>query len=304
MVSGITRHKKGGFDQAVLDEVYDLAKLKYVADIPPPASGVQLNSVELIWDDTYGGNTHFTTATSKSQGQYNPSQPPFEIGTTSYPVPTVNPWNEIELEGTDTSCAHSINLAVNTRVELAGYESWWRDASGHWHEMNNNNRGGGILPAKSGLTNGERGCTQQYFKDVRDPVYKDVKADIVTPGVSFATRSNSIHIFVKPQSYFRWHGWGDKTTFATPQTCKAMVTQQYMRLVVDDPTGVDDRHLARYVGHVAADRKEYDGKQLWNIEISRFKRITVDWQPFSVCHGVMSLAELQANPPPFQSRPL
>ncbi len=307
MITGINRFIKGKFNQDALDEVYSKGKDLYVAEVTPPSSGILPNSVELIWADTYAPNLNFTTATSTSQGQYDtgdPYKPPFEIGTTGYPVPTVNTWNEVELEGTDTSCSHSINQAVNTRVEIAGYEGWWKDASGNWQTMNTNSRGGGILPAKSGLTSGERGCTQQYFKDIRDPVYEEVKADIVTPGVSFDTRSNLTHIFVKPQSYFRWHGWGARTTFETPQTCKGIVTQQYFRLVVDDPNGPDDRHLARFVVHTACDRKDYDGTQMWNIEISRFKRVTNDWQPFSTSHGIMSFEELQANPPPFQSRPL
>ncbi len=270
---------------------------------PVNTPGIIPNSLDLIWDDTYGGNTHFTTATSKSQGQYNPSKDPYVIGTPSYRVPTINMWNEVELEGTDTGCAHSINKATNTRVEIAGYKGWWLDDAGNWHEMTYKSRGGGILPANNGLTNGTRGCYQDYFADIRAKNYAGVKADIVTPGKSFDNWRPNDHVFVKPQDYYRWHGWGDKTVLATETTIKACVWQQYMRLVVDDKSKPDDRHLARYVAHLGSDRKEYDGKQMWNIGISRFKRVTNDWQPFNLCQGIMSKEELEANPPPFVSVP-
>lgn len=270
---------------------------------PVNTSGIIPNSVDLIWDDTYGGNTHFTTATSTGLAQYNPTEPPFEIGTSSYPVPTANMWLEVELEGTDVSCAHSVNQATNTRVEIGMYRGWWKDVNGVWHDMTYNKRGGYKVPATSGLTDGKRGCDQTYFTDERLKVQSTIANSVVEPGKSGDNWDTDAHIYVKPQNYYRWHGWGDKTTFATPTTAKAIVWQIYMRLVVDDPNKPDDRHLARYVAHTGTDRKDYDGTQMWNIEISRFKRITNDWQPFNLCNGIMSKAELEANPPPFVSVP-
>ncbi len=313
MTTGISRFTKGESNQDALDEVYNKGKDLYVAEVTPPSSGLLPNSTDLIWDDTYGGNLNFTTATSTSQGQYNPSQPPFEIGTDDYIVPYANMWTEIELEGIDTSCSETINQAVNTRVELAGYEGWWKDVSGTWHVMNRRGRGGTIAPNPYDLVDGFRGCEQQVFKDARDISRYTIHDSIVTPGRADDTWSPDQHLFIKPENYFRWHGWGDKTIFDTYTTCKAIVWQMYMRLVVEDENLPDDRHLARYVAHTGTDRKIWaqdpkDGvwkwMQLWNIEISRFKRITSDWQPFNLCNGIMSKAELEANPPPFTSIPV
>ena len=88
-----------------------------------------------------------------------------------------------------------------------------------------------------------------------------------------------------------------------PAGLKAVFVQQYARLVLDDPNGVDDRHLARYVMHVASDRKAASGQTTSGaLGISRFKRITNDWQPFNMITS-MSREELEANPPPFVSVP-
>ncbi len=270
---------------------------------PVNTPGIIPNSLDLIWDDTYGGNTHFTTATSTSQGQYNPSKPPFEIGTPSYRVPTANMWLEIELEGTDTSCSHSINKATNTRVEIAGYEGWWMDDNDVWHDMVSNSRGGSSIPTTYMQTSGLRGCYQDYFKEAREGWEDIMKDEIVNPGKSNDRRGATEHIFIKVDHYYRWHGWGSKTVFPTETTIKAMIFQVYMRLAVDDESLPDDRHLARYVAHTGSDRKEYDGKQLWNMGISRFKRVTNDWQPFNLTQGILTFEELEANPPPFTSVP-
>ena len=79
-----------------------------------------------------------------------------------------------------------------------------------------------------------------------------------------------------------------------------------MRLVVDPFSGddTDDRHLARYVAHIAADRKEPDCRtQLWAIGMSRYKRITNDWTPFNCFMGPHSREEFDSLNIPFTSEP-
>lgn len=274
--------------------------------ITPPTGGTAPNSLELIWDDMYGGNTHFTTATSKSQDQYNPTSPPVDIGDPTYRVPTANMWCETELEGLDVGCSETINQAVNTRIEMAGYQGWWKDASGNWHTMTANTRSGWQAPARSGLVSGLRGCSQQVFADARATMTgSEISDAIINPGRSGDVHSNGTHVFSKPQNYYRWHGWGNKTVFADEyNSCHGIVWQMYLRLVVDDDQLPDDRHLARYVAHTGSDRKEYNGDQLWDMGISRFKRVTNEWQPFNFCTGIMTFAELEANPPPFTSVPV
>jgi hypothetical protein len=269
-------------------------------------SNVIPNSMDLIWEDTFGQNIGWASATGDMvQFRGSDTRAYYKIGDPAkgYRIPTANIWNEIEEEGDGTTCSHSINRAVNTRVELGEYRGWWLDASGNWHAMTNSSTQGGTQhPPINGLVSGERGCYQQYFADERT---KFDKSELIKPYINNSYRNSSnIHIFVKPQHYYRYHGWSNaKTTFPDDYAAKAIFIQQYARLVVDDPNGPDDRHLARYLIHMGSDRKEKDGTQLWNIGISRFKRVTNDWQPFNLFQGPQTKAEIEANPPPFMSIP-
>ncbi len=277
---------------------------------PVNTSGIIPNSVDLIWEDTFGNNTGCetapcgTSATSTSLGQAEGGDRPNYPGIGStFRIPTANMWNEVELEGDGSSCSHSINQAVNTRVEIGVYRGWWLDANGKWHPMTEASKRGGSPhpPPSTGLVGGERGCYQQYFYDERA---KFDKTKIIKPYNTDYTTPFNEHVYIKPQNYYRWHGWGGgKTIFDTDFAAKAIFIQQYARLVKDNPDGPDDRHLARYVIHMGADRKEKDGTQLWHIGISRYKRVTKDWQPFNLFMGPQSKAQLEANPPPFMSVP-
>ena len=84
---------------------------------------------------------------------------------------------------------------------------------------------------------------------------------------------------------------------------KAVFVQLYLRLAVQNPNLPDDRHLANYVAHIGSDYKNSSYITLGDVGISRFKKITNDWQPFNLITGGISKAELEANPPPFVSAP-
>lgn len=291
---------------------------------PPPLAPSPLseeifpNSLELIWDDMFGGNLNWTTATATSLGQYDPDDiPTAPIGTSTYPVPTANMWTEVEMEGVDRGCSRSIdpatglenpqgteNYDINTRVELSPYWGWWMDSGGTWHLMDRVTRGGYRVPSPYGLVPGLRGCYDQYFVDEREALADTISDTMQLPErPASGSWTGDTYLTVKPAGYYRWHGWGDKTVFDTPQTCKAVYWTIYARLVVENDALPDDRDDARFVLHTGSDRKDYDGTQLWDMGISRFKRVTNDWQPFNFLTGIASFAELEANPPPIDSVP-
>jgi hypothetical protein len=76
-----------------------------------------------------------------------------------------------------------------------------------------------------------------------------------------------------------------------------------MRLIKDDPNGVDDRDSARYVAHIGVDARNPDGSLAGDIGISRWRMITKDWQPINFLTGGITKAELEANPPPLSLPP-
>ncbi len=76
------------------------------------------------------------------------------------------------------------------------------------------------------------------------------------------------------------------------------------RLILDDPQGVDDRDMARFVADVGFDvwRRidsvwQPDYSQNHDLGISRFKFVTKEWRRFFMTTDI-SLSDLQQNPPP------
>ncbi|MDO4260145.1 MAG: hypothetical protein Q4C87_11575 [Actinomycetaceae bacterium] len=114
----------------------------------------------------------------------------------------------------------------------------------------------------------------------------------------------------KPRIY---HGWGTPTPFDTGDV-KAVHVEMDARLIVDDPTKVDDRHLAEWYMQVGADwypetttKKDQMGGYFPGVGLSRAKRITNEWRTFHFVNlstakqepgASITPEELRDNPPP------
>jgi hypothetical protein len=108
---------------------------------------------------------------------------------------------------------------------------------------------------------------------------------------------------VDPRYYYRFHGWVPQIPVPRSRV-KAIYGGVYMRLVKKNPNGVDDRHLARYVAHVASDMKDANGHGGSGFGPGRYKMIPQngDWMPINFITKI-SRTELDNNPPPFPTQP-
>ena len=276
-----------------------------VTTVPSGQSVILPNSVDLIWEDMHGKPIGYPVATHGGYPQYQGSN---IKNVATMDVPKFNQWTEVEEEG-DTAnpfpdsgggCLKTINKATNTRVELGAYRGWWLDKNNVWHDMGSRyGIHGTIVPRSTSVYGGIRSCEQDYFKQIRAAHMSEM-----TPPSSLIRDEAGGFTSAKPNWYFRWHGFGVTTQPTTSTSVKAVFVQVYARLIVDDPSKPDDRHLARYLLHVASDHKTIDGLTTLtgDLGISRYKRVTNDWQPYNMMTYI-TREELDKNPPPFVSKP-
>ncbi len=282
------------FIVTVTDSNAKVATKELSLEILPGGSGEM--SVALIWEDQYGPNTGWTCQTSDGYGQF--------LGgvVRDFPnmgVSRVNTWYEVEEAGDGSSCSLSINQATNTRVEIGTLRGWVLYADGSWVQYTNSRiHDGTHMPNVNDpfyVPGQFRGCGA-------NPIFENTRSahlgyDAVDPNET----ANGFRTY-KSNYYWVWHGWG--TNIYTLQgLTRAVYVQAYMRLVVENPDLPDDRHLANYVAHIASDTKNAEGVTLGDIGISRYKRITNEWQSFNFLTGGITREELESNPPPFSTVP-
>ena len=164
---------------------------------------------------------------------------------------------------------------------------------------------GVISPTPNNLMRSTRDCCQDVFFDARlahvdemDPAqHPNRTTELLRP-------EPNGHASVKPRYYLRFHGYGLTQFGNTPIPVKAIHVQLYARLILEDPSLPDDRHLARYLMHVASDCKQSNGVTCpsGHVTMSKFKRVTNDWQPFNAI-TVIDRSAFEANPSPFVSEP-
>jgi hypothetical protein len=109
----------------------------------------------------------------------------------------------------------------------------------------------------------------------------------------------------KPKWYWDYHGWGaNRHTIDYSKQPKAVLVQLYARLAVENPALPDDRASAKYVIHVSSDRKTIEGSAAGgDIGISRWKRVTSEWQPHSFLTGGWTKEQFMATNPPISITP-
>jgi hypothetical protein len=216
----------------------------------------------------------------------------------------INTWFEIEAGGDGSGCSVDVNIATNTRVQVG----WTRG----YYLMNDNSW---VLATESidQLTNGD-GTKHPHAYQVNFPegtgrcngVGISTNRDIQQANTNYEVQTKTVGQFttVKPKHYYRYHAWAARQPVDFSQV-KGLFGQTYMRLIVEDSNLPDDRHLAKYVAHIASDGSntkntpQYTG----DFGISRYKIITNDWQPFNFYSGTFTKLQLEANPPPFTSKP-
>jgi len=320
MISGISNYKLGDFNQAALDNIYTKAKDLYKNPTPPVSGELVDITVSEIWADSQSGTAESPTNTGNTTISH--SSYPQTVGAATQDLRTAyleacNMWCEVELGGRDpfTECDSTTNLATNTRVELGLYRGFWMDNNKVWHTLNFSNTGDDGMATPNATSYGPSGsdlrnCTNQAYIDERaenwNTVVSSTGSSLYTDGTIFK-RIENLHTSIKPEHYTRWHGFGGshhRFAIGDYNNCRAVVIQLYSRLIVEDTTKPDDRHLANYVVHVGIDDRFATGAiGPWNgIGVSRFKRITNAWTPCTLVSKI-DYDELVAYPPPFISMP-
>ncbi len=327
MITGISRFTKGEFSQEALDEVYNKGKELYKDPVAPPSSGIIVATEDSIWEDMHGTNTGWCSNMPDSYDQF---QGPVRKNITGHgDWNNVNMWYEVEEAGDGFGCSLGISKSTNTRVEVGwkrGY-ALMDSKTGDWFKyIESKTEAGGSAHPHCGQNNftwyrGSQRCDRigdsRFFNiqiqhracsgwPPEDQAYVD-KADGSLDFELGRIEPSSGFLSLRPQYYFRQHGWPGGFTFSDPSKVKAIYAEMYARLILHDPNGVDDRHLSKFVVHISADIRNktpgQDDVYIGDIGMTRYKTITNDWQHFGFLTSDLTQAEFEANPPPFATVP-
>jgi hypothetical protein len=262
------------------------------------------NSVNKIWEDMTGVNTGYASNMPAGYAQF---RGPLLKNINNRPdssVNEINIWFEVEAAGDGGDCSLDTNRATNTKVQIGWTRGYYLMNDNSWvlatQTKDNIKSGAGSQHPHNGQVNFPIGTSRC---DPYTSVFYDEQ--IANSGINVVTKIAGEFSTVKPQHYFRYHGWAARVPIDLSNV-KGIFGQTYMRLIVENPNLPDDRHLTNYVGHLASDSylrgatKPYKGDN----GVSRYKKITNEWEPFNFFSGSWATkAELAANPPPFTSTP-
>ena len=266
----------------------------------PVVGGIIPTTTDIIWEDNNGANTGYPSQMTSGYPQF--------VGPVHRSMPPagsrVNAWYEMAEMGDGSSCGPSINQSKYTRVEVGRIRAWILKSDGTWYKFNDSNLLTGVMGTRRPTSSdpipdtsfGSCGNNTIYTQTRSLHSDYDPKADAVLTPDGFKA--------FKPYYYWYWHGWGN-AIYTVPAGAKAIYVQAYMRLIVDtknNPNGIDDRHLAKFVNHISGDYKNSSGITLGDYGMSRWKKITNNWESQNFLTG-MTKAELEANPPPFSLVP-
>ncbi len=252
------------------------------------------NSVNLIWEDSFGPNIGDPSSCNEGYGQ-------FRAVTLTFPIdgsfPRLNAWNELISEGTGESCGESINTATNTLVQFGRFAYWVYYENGGWQEVTNTTLHGGLNGYGTrwpvDIDSPHRGCSE--FISIRQAhtdyqIYRGARDNLGT---------------YKPEYYWDYHGFdgaGGHHEIDYARQPKAVLATLWARLIVDEGPS-DDRNDAKFLIHVASDAKALDGSSPKDIGMSRWKRVTTEWQPFNFLTGGWTKEQFIATNPPVLMTP-
>ncbi len=178
------------------------------------------------------------------------------------------------------------NQAPNTRVQQRDLKMWWLLADGRW-----------VLGARNDAM--EPILYPYDWSEGTETRGGDVWRREANNGGGVSMRA------IGREQYARhlWHTWAG--AHRIPDGAVGAVTVFFMRKILDNPNGPDDRNSARILAGGAGDwyrdtatlsSFKTQGVNVLYMGFSRMKYITNDWQLF----GWTSLteAQLRANPPP------
>ena len=170
------------------------------------------------------------------------------------------------------------NPAMNTRVQLRNIKAYMLSKSdGQWHLLQSS-----IYPEGANFR-------EDFVGNVNQP------ANIRYEGDG--------SISVTAGGGYNFHFWPPGRASISPNDIAGIFTTIQARLIIDNPTKIDDRVSARYLGHMGADywlnlnaQWSSETTTVADVAIGRFKYVKTGWQSFNMT--TLSERELQQNPPP------
>ncbi len=311
MITGISRFTKGEFSQSALNDVYNKGKELYkddpITQPPPPSSGIISNTTQFMWDYMNDPNTGWVSAMPSSFEQFQGAVR--KDVSTQREYNSINIWVELEAGGDGSGCSLDMNQSTNTRVEIGWTKGYILTADNKWKMFGKSQNhtqptGDGAqypIPKGDGTYHGIRPCPSSITDIIKEQI------DNNYPTAGFERIEDDNFKSVKPQSYFRYHGWAKPTIAINYTDIIGVHGQAYVRLIKDDPNGIDDRHLANFVVHISSDIYDMnrDPTYIGDIGLSRYKTITNDWEAINFLSLPSSMTEAQflANPPPVSTTP-
>jgi len=265
-------------------------------------SSGSLNSVDLIWEDAFGPNQGDPAGVSAYYDLFYAAPQTFPLNGS---FPKTNGWMELIEGGDGAHCSLTINTADNTVVEIGRIASWIYYENGGWEQFDDvAHLSGGtqhpyigdpFVPDLEGVRN-YYGCPDTAGQSRLDHMDYSVYAGNTASG-------NGLY---KPKYGWIFHGWGNnQVVIDYSRNPKAVLVTLFARLVVENPSLPDDRANAHYVIHSGSDRKNMDGSTTsgGDIGISRWKRVTNEWQPFNFITGGWTKDQFIATSPPVINEP-
>ena len=260
------------------------------------------NSVDIIWADMTSPNTGYTSNMPKGYGQFEGHQ---LVDINKRQVASINRqnvWFEIESAGDGGDCSSDMNRATNTLVEIGWARLYFLMNDDSWvlvSETKDQIKGGN--GGRHPNTNSNFSWESERCNSQTKEFYNIQKSQ---PGTVVMTRKVGQFTTAEPNNYYRYHAWASRVPIDLSRV-KGVFGQVYMRLIVKNPNLPDDRHLADYVAHIGSDSSNTNDSYQYKggNGISRYKKITNNWQPINFLSGAFTKAKLETNPPPFTSTP-
>ncbi len=273
---------------------------------PPPVGGIETNTIEAMWADMREQNTGWVSNMKSSIGQFDGPYDYPDQGIKDTNFDSVNMWLEIEEAGDGSGCSERISQSSNTMVEIGSIYQYlyqngvWRLGAELKNTQTPSDKGGNHPHASNAMS---RDC--HLDESQVEPLFEHW--DLVESEYAVRTNSNGF-IEYMPDYYYRYHCWNPGGLGSDPGSeVDGVLGCCFVRLVLKDPNGVDDRHLAEFVGHLGSDIRN-DGSYIGDIGINRYKKITNDWVAMNFHSWRLdikpnSVAELAALNPPIILEP-
>lgn len=182
------------------------------------------------------------------------------------------------------------NQAPNTRVQQRDIQMWWLLSDGRWVLGSHNSTPGKTMYPTHWAEGTEKRGTDIHRLETSNGGGSSMR--------SIGRENYEDHL---------WHAWASPNPI--PANVVGVATGYFARLILDNPSGYDDRHLAHILSAGAGDwykseltAKGLDGQKIQGVNViymgwGRLKYVTKDWQLFSWTD--LSDAQIRANPPPF-----